>query len=169
MKEIAKRGRDALSGPLRLGVKYTIGPYRLPDLVRQVIEHVPQMPLLLQENFIAKLPQMLRTGELDCAIMAEPFPAAVPRRHPLARRKSISTDGLKSETLLRPGAGHCFRAPQVRAPRGDRGAAQCDLRVPAGRHEALVVMRRSKVRLVVAPVTHTRSITWNSPASATPA
>jgi len=124
LKEIAKRGKDPVSGPLGLGVIYTIGPYLLPDLVKQAIEHVPQMPLMLQENFTAKLLEMLRTGELDCAIMAEPFPdtglavaplydepfmAAVPKTHPLAKRKSISTDELKSETMLLLGTGHCFR------------------------------------------------------------
>ena len=124
IKEIAKRGKDPVSGPLRLGVIYTIGPYLLPDLVRQAIEHVPQMPLMLQENFTAKLLEMLRMGELDCAIMAEPFPdtglavaplydepfmVAVPKLHALAKRKSISTEELKSETMLLLGTGHCFR------------------------------------------------------------
>ena len=124
IKEIAMRGKDPVSGPLRLGVIYTIGPYLLPDLVRQAIEHVPQMPLLLQENFTAKLLEMLRTGELDCAIMAEPFPdtglamaplydepfmAALPKGHPLAKRKRISTEEMKSETMLLLGTGHCFR------------------------------------------------------------
>ncbi len=74
IKEIAKRGKDPLSGPLNLGVIYTIGPYLLPDLVRQNIARTPQMPLVLQENFTAKLLEMLRAGEIDCAIMAEPFP-----------------------------------------------------------------------------------------------
>src|SRR6476659_2731941 len=73
-KQIAKRGKDPLSGPLNLGVIYTIGPYLLPDLVRQNIARTPQMPLVLQENFTAKLLDMLRAGEIDCAIMAEPFP-----------------------------------------------------------------------------------------------
>ncbi len=124
IREIAKRGKDPVSGPLRLGVIYTIGPYLLPDLVRQAIDQVPQMPLLLQENFTAKLLEMLRTGDLDCAIMAEPFPdsglaiaplydepfmAAVPKLHPLAKRKSISTEELKRETMLLLGTGHCFR------------------------------------------------------------
>ena len=63
IKQIARRGKDPLSGPLRLGVIYTIGPYLLPDLVRQAIEHIPQMPLILQENFTAKLLEMLRTGD----------------------------------------------------------------------------------------------------------
>ncbi|MFN9744763.1 MAG: LysR substrate-binding domain-containing protein [Betaproteobacteria bacterium] len=124
IREIAKTGKDPVSGPLRLGVIYTVGPYLLPDLVRQAIERVPQMPLMLQENFTVRLLEMLRTGELDCAILAEPFPdtglavaplydepflAAVPRRHPIAARRSISAEELKNETMLLLGTGHCFR------------------------------------------------------------
>ena len=124
IKDIAKRGKDPVSGPLRMGVIYTIGPYLLPDLVRQAIATLPQMPLMLQENFTAKLLEMLRTGELDCAIMAEPFPdtglaiaplydepfvAAVPEQHPLAARAIISAEELKQETMLLLGTGHCFR------------------------------------------------------------
>jgi len=124
IKEIAKRGKDPLAGPLRLGIIYTIGPYLLPELVRQVIELSPQMPLMLQENFTVKLLEMLRTGELDCAILAEPFPdtglavaalydepfmAAVPQTHALASRKSITAEELKQQTMLLLGTGHCFR------------------------------------------------------------
>ena len=76
IKDIAKRGKDPLAGALKLGVIYTIAPYLLPDLVRQVITRTPQMPLMLQENFTVKLLEMLRTGEIDCAILAEPFPDA---------------------------------------------------------------------------------------------
>jgi LysR family hydrogen peroxide-inducible transcriptional activator len=124
IREIAKTGKDPVSGPLRLGVIYTVGPYLLPVLVRQAIERVPQMPLILQENFTVRLLEMLRTGELDCAILAEPFPdaglavaplydepflAAVPRKHPIAARPSISAEELKNETMLLLGTGHCFR------------------------------------------------------------
>jgi LysR family hydrogen peroxide-inducible transcriptional activator len=124
VKEIAKSGKDPLSGPLKLGIIYTIGPYLLPDLVRQAIERVPQMPLMLQEHFTVKLLDMLRSGEIDCAIMAEPFPdtglavaplydepfmVAVPRSHPLAKRKKVSSQELKQETMLLLGTGHCFR------------------------------------------------------------
>jgi LysR family transcriptional regulator, hydrogen peroxide-inducible genes activator len=124
IKEIAKRGKDPLAGPLRLGVIYTIGPYLLPDLVRQSIEQTPQMPLMLQENFTVKLLEMLRAGELDCAILAEPFPdtglamaplyeepflVAVPRTHHLAAHQAIEAEELKRETMLLLGSGHCFR------------------------------------------------------------
>ena len=71
--DIARSGKDPLAGPLRLGIIYTIGPYLLPELVRRCIDMHPQMPLMLQENFTVKLLEMLRTGEIDCAILAEPF------------------------------------------------------------------------------------------------
>ncbi|OYT85715.1 MAG: LysR family transcriptional regulator [Burkholderiales bacterium PBB6] len=124
IREIAKRGKDPLAGPLRLGIIYTIGPYLLPDLVKNAIEQTPQMPLMLQENFTVKLLDMLRTGEIDCAIMAEPFPdtglalaplydepfmVAMPASHPLAGRSQISSQELKQETMLLLGTGHCFR------------------------------------------------------------
>ncbi len=124
IKEIAKRGKDPLSGALTLGVIYTIGPYLLPDLVRQMIKHTPQMPLVLQENFTVRLLEMLRSGEIDCAILAEPFPdaglalaplydepfmAAVPSRHALAAQSTLSTHDLQQETMLLLGTGHCFR------------------------------------------------------------
>jgi LysR family hydrogen peroxide-inducible transcriptional activator len=124
IREIAQRGKDPLAGPLRLGIIYTIGPYLLPELVRHAIDMTPQMPLIRQETFTLKLLDMLRTGELDCAIMAEPFPdtglaiaplydepflVAVPAQHPLAQRQTISSEELKRETMLLLGTGHCFR------------------------------------------------------------
>ena len=124
IRGIARRGKDPLAGSLRVGVIYTIGPYLLPDLVRQMIATLPQMPLMLQENFTVKLLDELRNGEIDCAILAEPFPdtslaiaplydepfmAAVPSSHSLAGLQSITAEEIKKETMLLLGNGHCFR------------------------------------------------------------
>jgi LysR family transcriptional regulator, hydrogen peroxide-inducible genes activator len=124
VKEISRQGRDPLAGPLRLGVIYTIGPYLLPPLVRQLLKDAPQMPLLLNENFTVRLIELLKTGDIDVAIVAaplpeaslvtqpvydEPFAVAVPRDHPWIARKSIAAEELKKETMLMLGAGHCFR------------------------------------------------------------
>ncbi|MDP3841876.1 MAG: hydrogen peroxide-inducible genes activator [Oxalobacteraceae bacterium] len=124
IKEIAKQNKDPLAGPLRLGVIYTIAPYLLPPLVGTMIEQVPQMPLVLQENFTVRLIELLRQGELDAAIMAlpipdhglmvqplydEPFVVALPKHHRWASRSSITAKELKSETMLLLGNGHCFR------------------------------------------------------------
>ena len=124
IKEIAKQNKDPLVGPFRLGVIYTIAPYLLPSLVRNMIGQVPLMPLILQENFTVKLLEMVRQGELDAAIMAlpfsehgllvqplydEPFVVALPKHHPWAGRQRIASADLKSETMLLLGNGHCFR------------------------------------------------------------
>jgi len=124
LKEIARLGHDPLAGPLRVGVIHTIGPYLLPKLVPKQIERTPQMPLILQENFTVRLIELLRQGEIDCAIMALPLPeaglsiqplydetfvVAVPVNHPWASRKAIPANDLKQQTMLLLGAGHCFR------------------------------------------------------------
>jgi LysR family hydrogen peroxide-inducible transcriptional activator len=124
IKEIAKRGKDPLAGSLSVGIIYTIAPYVLPALMRQVIDRTPQMPLMLTENFTHKLLEQLRQGEIDCAILAEPFEGnglataplydepyrvAVPSTHALAKQTSVSIAELESENLLLLGNGHCFR------------------------------------------------------------
>jgi LysR family hydrogen peroxide-inducible transcriptional activator len=124
IKEIAKQGKDPLVGPLRLGVIYTIGPYLLPTLVKQMIKRVPQMPLMLQENYTVKLIELLKQGEIDVAIMAlpfaetglmlrplydEPFVVALPSGHAWENRAKIDAEDLKQETMLLLGSGHCFR------------------------------------------------------------
>jgi LysR family hydrogen peroxide-inducible transcriptional activator len=124
IKEIAKSGKDPLKGPLKLGVIYTIAPYLLPQLVRRLHQRAPQMPLLLQENYTDRLRELLKQGDIDCAVVALPFEepgfaiepvydetfvVAVPRNHAWARRKSVAAHELKREHLVLLGPGHCFR------------------------------------------------------------
>lgn len=124
IKEIARQGKDPLVGPLRLGVIHTIGPYLLPLLVPKMIEDASKMPLLLQEHLTVKLLDLLKLGEIDVAVLADPFPnhgfmtqavydepfvVAVARSHPWASRTSVASGELKNENMLLLGAGHCFR------------------------------------------------------------
>lgn len=124
IKEIADQGRDPLRGPLRVGVIYTIGPYLLPRIIKSMIDRHPEMPLILQENFTVRLLEMMRTGETDVAVLAEPFDdtglntmplydedfvVAVPKKHAWTQRQQIASVDLKQETMLLLGVGHCFR------------------------------------------------------------
>jgi LysR family transcriptional regulator, hydrogen peroxide-inducible genes activator len=124
IKAIAQQGKDPLAGPLRVGVIYTIGPYLLPGLVSSMIEKVPTMPLVLQENFTVRLLELLKQGEIDVAVLAlpinesgfviqplydEPFIVALPKSHRWAQEKTIRSDDLRGENMLLLGAGHCFR------------------------------------------------------------
>jgi LysR family transcriptional regulator, hydrogen peroxide-inducible genes activator len=124
IKEIALHGKDPLAGPLKLGVIYTIGPYLLPALVPQMIASAPRMPLMLSENFTVKLLESLRQGDIDAAILADPFSdhglvtqalyeepffVAVPKSHEWVARDAIQSQELKQQTMLLLGNGHCFR------------------------------------------------------------
>lgn len=124
IRELALRAQDPLAVPLRLGVIHTIAPYLLPRLVRRVVASTPQMPLVLQEGMTHQLIEWLRTGELDCAILAEPHPGAglasaalydepfllaVPRGHALAQAGDVDAAAIAHEPMLLLGQGHCLR------------------------------------------------------------
>ena len=124
IREIAIGGRNQLVGTLRLGIIHTVAPYLLPDLIRELHEAAPQMPLDIEETLTENLEAGLRTGRVDAAIIAlpfgppgvvtelmyeEPFQVVVPQGHKWARRKAIAPDELASEHTILLNVGHCFR------------------------------------------------------------
>lgn len=122
--EIAAAGKDPLAGPLRVGVIYTIGPYLLPRLIPRVHQLAPKMPLIIQENYTARLAEALKRGELDVIIISlpfeeagvvaqpvydEPFRVLIPADHPWTKEERVSAEQLAEDQLLLLGAGNCFR------------------------------------------------------------
>lgn len=78
----------------------------------------------LHEARTAELVEMLQRGELDLLLVAleapldglttvplfrDPFVVATPRAHPLARRKRIRQEELRTEQVLLLADGHCLR------------------------------------------------------------
>ena len=130
VKELAEQGRDPLVGALRLGAIYTVAPYLLPRLIPALHARAPRMPLYLQENYTHRLAELLRNGELDAIVVAEPFTEpgivtralydepftlAVPCEHRLAGETPLGLQALEHEKLLLLGAGNCFRDEVVQA------------------------------------------------------
>jgi LysR family hydrogen peroxide-inducible transcriptional activator len=124
IRRIAQQARDPLTGPLRVGAIFTIGPYLFPRLVPILHERAPNMPLVIEENYTSRLRERLAQGELDAVVLCppfevpdvvtlplydEPFVVMVPATHPWAKAKSIVTDSLSTQTVLLLGSGHCFR------------------------------------------------------------
>jgi LysR family hydrogen peroxide-inducible transcriptional activator len=135
--DLAQLGKNPMTGPLRLGVIYTIAPYLLPALIPALHAAAPEMPLYLQENFTHRLADLLKNGELDAAILALPFAEsgivtrpiydeefciALPQGHPLCEQENIDRSLLDPSQLLILGQGNCFRdqvvaaCPQLSAP-----------------------------------------------------
>lgn len=117
-------GKDPLSGPLNLGVIFSIAPFLIPNLVSEILKTAPSMPLMLSEAKTAELIEELKTGQIDAAIMALPvdeptlsvvplyreeFLACVPVHHPLAQKETVSKLEIRNEPLLLLGSGHCLR------------------------------------------------------------
>ncbi len=128
IREIASQGKDQLSGSLKLGVIYTVGPYLLPQLIPILKRKAPDMPLEMEENLTENLEAHLINGRLDVIIIALPFSGAgittlplydedfsvvIPADHPWAKKKKIKASELATEKVLLLSSGHCF-SNQVR-------------------------------------------------------
>ena len=124
MAETADAARAPLSGPLRLGIIPTIGPFLLPRLMPALRETYKSLRLFLREDQTDRLLDQLEAGQLDLLILAYPyacgeaetltlvrddFLVALPPGHILAQREFISPADLATEQFLLLEDGHCLR------------------------------------------------------------
>lgn len=122
--ETADAARAPLSGPLRLGIIPTIGPFLLPRLMAALRETYKSLRLFLREDQTDRLLNQLEAGQLDLLILAYPyacggaetldvtrddFLVALPPGHVLAHRETISLADLAAEQFLLLEDGHCLR------------------------------------------------------------
>ena len=70
--ELAKTDRDPLSGPLKLALIPTVGPYLLPHVAAKLRRELPRLKLMLYEYQTEPLLERLRAGEIDMGIVALP-------------------------------------------------------------------------------------------------
>jgi len=71
--EIAQGNKEALMGPLRLGVIPTIAPFVLPKILPHLQRVHPRLQLMLREETSARIYQQLMSGELDLVLLAFPY------------------------------------------------------------------------------------------------
>jgi LysR family hydrogen peroxide-inducible transcriptional activator len=139
----AQAARDPFSGPFRLGMIATIGPYLSPLILPAIRRDLPDLSLTLVEGLTTELEDRVANGDLDGAILAtapvdphleeivlydEPFRVALPGGHPLAGRKQIDLDALDDDELLLLADGHCLRDQVVDACRTKSAAATANTR-----------------------------------------
>jgi LysR family transcriptional regulator, hydrogen peroxide-inducible genes activator len=138
----AERAREPFTGTLRVGVIPTIAPYLLPDVTPAVRKAYPKLALVFREEKTADVVRELAEGTLDAGLVAleaeigdvaraeiarDPFVAALPNGHPLARKKRLAVSDLESEPVLLLDEGHCFRQ-QALALCAKAGTKETDLR-----------------------------------------
>src|SRR3954447_16698975 len=121
--EPATAAREPLTGPLRLGVIPTIGPFLLPRLMPALRSAFPKLRLYLREDTTANLADRLNANRLDVLLLALPcdcagaeampvardaFMVALPPNHRLADEEQIAPAALATERLLLLEDGHCL-------------------------------------------------------------
>jgi LysR family hydrogen peroxide-inducible transcriptional activator len=120
----ATRAREPFTGTLRIGVIPTIAPYLLPDVMPGVRAAYPKLSLVFREEKTADIVRELGEGALDAGLLAleaeigecaraeiakDPFVVALPKGHPLARKKRLAVTDLDGARVLLLDEGHCFR------------------------------------------------------------
>lgn len=131
MTELARSAAAPLSGPLRLGVIPTIGPFLLPTLLPGLRRDFPLLRLYLREDLSARLLDQLDTGDLDAVILAlpyagdlelmelgqDPFLLVCPPDHRLADRRAVQPADLSEGELILLEDGHCLTSHALAACR----------------------------------------------------
>ena len=120
----ATRAQAPFAGTLRIGVIPTLAPYLLPEVTPAITKRYPELGLVFQEEKTADIVRALREGTLDAGIAAleaelgdvayaelahDDFVLALPKNHPLAKRKQLTLAELADERVLLLDEGHCFR------------------------------------------------------------
>jgi LysR family transcriptional regulator, hydrogen peroxide-inducible genes activator len=120
----AARAREPLTGTLRVAVIPTVAPYLLPEVAPTVATRYPRLALVYREEKTPDVVRLLRDGSIDAGIVAleadigdcdhaelgrDEFVAALPKGHPLAKKKSLSLSDLEDALVLLLEEGHCFR------------------------------------------------------------
>jgi LysR family hydrogen peroxide-inducible transcriptional activator len=121
----ATRSQSPFAGTLRIGVIPTMAPYVLPEVTPAITKKYPGLALVFQEAKTADIVRELAEGTLDAGIAAleaelgdtahaelarDDFVVALPKQHPLAKKKQVSLAELEDERVLLLDEGHCFRA-----------------------------------------------------------
>ncbi|MEW5757560.1 MAG: LysR substrate-binding domain-containing protein [Pseudomonadota bacterium] len=124
LQSFAHRQNDPLSFPLTVGIIPTIAPYLLPKMLPVLNHQCPAAQLTIVEEQSHVLVEMVRSGEIDAAILALPYACegllslefwkedfywVAPRQEKYAQKKEISGKELKSCNLMLLKEGHCLK------------------------------------------------------------
>jgi LysR family hydrogen peroxide-inducible transcriptional activator len=138
----ATRARDPFAGTFRVGVIPTVAPYFLPEITQVLARAYPLLRLVFREEKTEETVRHLWDGSLDAGLVAleadlgelehaeilrDPFVVALPKGHPLGRKRRIAQADLDDAKVLLLEDGHCLR-DQALAICSKGGATETDLR-----------------------------------------
>jgi LysR family hydrogen peroxide-inducible transcriptional activator len=157
------RELEAAKGDIVEGKEF-VGAYFLPPRLTTFSRKFPQVRLTIVEEITPVLLDRLRAGAIDVAILALPirghefdsFPllterlfAALPKKHKLNSRPSLSLKDLRAEPFLLLRDGHCFRDTAVAAC--DRARLHPQIVFESGQFSSLLSMVGAGMGVSIVP------------------
>lgn len=124
LQHLGSSQKAPLSYPMSIGFIPTIAPYLLPKLLPQLNTQHPDFQLTVIEEQSHNLVDKVRRGEIDCAVLALPFPLEgllsmdfweedfywiTHKDKTLAKRKEITSDEIDPDKLMLLQEGHCLK------------------------------------------------------------
>jgi len=155
IKEIINSQQQDLTGELRVGIIPTVAPYLLPKVIAAMMEKYPDLKLLIWEYTTEDIIHHLKTGILDCGIMATPladnaieetplyyenFVTYISKNSKLYKKKTIDANDLEDENIWLLNEGHCMRAQVLNICRSTKNNRLQGLTYNTGSVETLIRM-----------------------------
>jgi LysR family hydrogen peroxide-inducible transcriptional activator len=134
-KREASEAGSLLRGTVTVGVLPTIAPYLLPEVMAGFTKEFPGVQMVIEEDTTTRLLKLVLACEVDFALASRPIRddpnqrlevrelfseellLALPPKHPLLRKRNVTTGDLHGERLIVMQEGHCL---------GDQVLGFCD-------------------------------------------
>lgn len=155
IKEIISSQQHDVVGELKVGIIPTVAPYLLPRVISGMMEKFPDLKLLIWEYTTEDIIHHLKTGVLDCGILATPladsnvaefplyyenFVTYISKNSKLFKKKTIDADDLEDENIWLLNEGHCMRSQVLNICRSTKDNRLQGLTYNTGSVETLIRM-----------------------------
>jgi len=155
IKEIISSQQQDIVGELKVGIIPTVAPYLLPQVIAAMMEKFPDLKLLIWEYTTEDIIHHLKTGVLDCGILATPladnaiteipmyyenFVTYISKNSKLFKKKNIDANDLEDENIWLLNEGHCMRSQVLNICRSTKDSRLQGLTYNTGSVETLIRM-----------------------------
>ncbi|KIO77060.1 transcriptional regulator [Pedobacter lusitanus] len=155
IKEIISSQQQDIVGELKVGIIPTVAPYLLPQVIAAMMEKYPDLKLLIWEYTTEDIIHHLKTGVLDCGILATPlgdnsiteipmyyenFVTYISKNSKLFKKKNIDANDLEDENIWLLNEGHCMRSQVLNICRSTKDNRLQGLTYNTGSVETLIRM-----------------------------
>ncbi|MBB5635413.1 LysR family hydrogen peroxide-inducible transcriptional activator [Pedobacter cryoconitis] len=155
IKEIISSQQQDIVGELKVGIIPTVAPYLLPQVIASMMEKYPDLKLLIWEYTTEDIIHHLKTGVLDCGILATPlgdtsiteipmyyenFVTYISKNSKLFKKKNIDANDLEDENIWLLNEGHCMRSQVLNICRSTKDNRLQGLTYNTGSVETLIRM-----------------------------